>query len=73
MGFSDEELKDFFSGSAYFGWFWMGNLDGMGRSAAIKLDEKAIMSASGKYCQRERELGMKTRITGIYRPRTAGI
>jgi len=30
MGFSENELKDFFSGPAYFGWFWMGNLDGWG-------------------------------------------
>ena len=30
MGFSDDELKDFFSGPSYFAWFWMGNLDGWG-------------------------------------------
>lgn len=30
LGFSDEELEDFFSGPAYFNWFWMGNLDGWG-------------------------------------------
>jgi len=30
MGFSDEELKDFFCGPSYFSWFWMGNLDGWG-------------------------------------------
>lgn len=30
LGFSDEELKEFFSGPAYFNWFWMGNLDGWG-------------------------------------------
>lgn len=28
MGFSDEDLKSFFCGPAYFSWFWMGNLDG---------------------------------------------
>lgn len=28
LGFTDEELEDFFSGPAYFNWFWMGNLDG---------------------------------------------
>ena len=27
MGFTDEELKDFFCGPSYFAWFWMGNLD----------------------------------------------
>lgn len=30
LGFSDKELEDFFSGPAYFNWFWMGNLDGWG-------------------------------------------
>src|SRR5277367_5718850 len=30
MGFSDDELKDFFCGPSYFAWFWMGNLDGWG-------------------------------------------
>jgi len=28
MGLSQDELKNFFSGPAYFSWFWMGNLDG---------------------------------------------
>lgn len=28
MGFTDKELASFFSGPAYFSWFWMGNLDG---------------------------------------------
>ena len=30
LGFTDEELASFFSGPAYFNWFWMGNLDGWG-------------------------------------------
>src|SRR5450631_1199957 len=30
MGFSDNDLQSFFSGPAYFSWFWMGNLDGWG-------------------------------------------
>lgn len=30
LGFSDKELESFFSGPAYFNWFWMGNLDGWG-------------------------------------------
>ncbi len=30
MGFTDSELDKFFSGPAYFSWFWMGNLDGYG-------------------------------------------
>lgn len=27
MGFTDSNLNQFFSGPAYFSWFWMGNLD----------------------------------------------
>lgn len=30
LGFSDKELESFFSGPAYFNWFWMGNIDGWG-------------------------------------------
>jgi len=30
MGFTDTDLAGFFSGPAYFSWFWMGNLDGWG-------------------------------------------
>lgn len=30
LGFTEEELGKFFSGPAYFNWFWMGNLDGWG-------------------------------------------
>ena len=30
LGFTDSQLESFFSGPAYFNWFWMGNLDGWG-------------------------------------------
>ncbi len=30
LGFSIEDLKNFFTGPAYFAWLWMGNLDGWG-------------------------------------------
>ncbi|MGN0188176.1 MAG: alpha-N-acetylglucosaminidase [Candidatus Cryptobacteroides sp.] len=30
LGFTDGELEGFFSGPAYFNWFWMGNLDAWG-------------------------------------------
>lgn len=30
LGFTDAQLESFFSGPAYFNWFWMGNLDGWG-------------------------------------------
>lgn len=58
MGFSNEELAGFFTGPAYFGWFWMGNIDGWGgplpeswmhRSKDLQL----------KILQRQRQLGMR--------------
>lgn len=58
LGFSDEELEGFFSGPAYFNWFWMGNLDGWGgplpQSLFCKHEElqKFIL-------RNERALGMK--------------
>jgi len=30
MGFTDKQLDEFFSGPAYFSWFWMGNIDAWG-------------------------------------------
>jgi alpha-N-acetylglucosaminidase len=30
LNFTDADLSQFFSGPAYFNWFWMGNLDGWG-------------------------------------------
>lgn len=30
LGFSSDDLNKFFSGPAYFSWFWMGNLDAWG-------------------------------------------
>lgn len=30
MGFTNDDLNRFFSGPAYFSWFWMGNLDAWG-------------------------------------------
>jgi alpha-N-acetylglucosaminidase len=30
LGFTDKDLEGFFSGPAYFNWFWIGNLDAWG-------------------------------------------
>lgn len=30
LGFTEKDLEGFFSGPAYFNWFWMGNLDAWG-------------------------------------------
>ena len=58
MGFSDEELQSFFSGPAYFAWFWMGNLDGWGGPLPISW-MKSHANLQQQILQRERELGMK--------------
>jgi alpha-N-acetylglucosaminidase len=57
MGFSDEELKDFFSGPSYFAWFWMGNLDGWGGPLPLSWMQ-SHEALQQKILQRERELGM---------------
>lgn len=57
LGFTDTELKGFFSGPAYFNWFWMGNLDAWGGP----LPQSWIQSHEAlqkKILARERSLGM---------------
>ena len=58
MGFSDEDLKAFFCGPAFFGWFWMGNLDAWGGPLPLSW-MKSHKVLQEKILQRERELGMK--------------
>jgi len=58
MGFSDNDLQSFFSGPAYFSWFWMGNLDGWGGPLPVSW-MKSHMLLQQKILQRERDLGMK--------------
>lgn len=57
-GFTDEDLDGFFSGPAYFSWFWMGNLDGWG-GPLPKSWKEGHRDLQRKILQRERELGMK--------------
>ena len=58
MGMKEEDLHDFFSGPAYFAWFWMGTLDGWGGPLP-----RAIMKGHAelhkKILERQRALGMK--------------
>ena len=58
MGFTDDELKEFFCGPSYFAWFWMGNLDGWGGPLPISWmnNHKTLQQ---QIIQRERALGMK--------------
>ena len=58
-GFTDEDLDPFFSGPAYFSWFWMGNLDGWGGPLSKNWKE-THRDLQLKILKRERELGMKT-------------
>jgi alpha-N-acetylglucosaminidase len=58
MGFTDEELKNFFCGPSYFSWFWMGNLDGWGGPIPLTW-MKSHFKLQKKILKRQRELGMK--------------
>ena len=57
MGFSDEDLKDFFCGPSYFSWFWMGNLDSWGGPLPVSW-MKSHKTLQEQIVQRERALGM---------------
>jgi alpha-N-acetylglucosaminidase len=57
MGFSDADLQAFFSGPAYFGWFWMGNLDAWG-GPLPKSWMESHKTLQQKIVKRQRELGM---------------
>jgi alpha-N-acetylglucosaminidase len=58
MGFTDEELNDFFCGPSYFSWFWMGNLDGWGGPLPLSWMQSHF-ELEKKILKRERALGMK--------------
>lgn len=58
MGFSDDELKGFFTGPAYFSWFWMGNIDGWGGPLPLTW-MKSHFELQKKILTRQRALGMK--------------
>lgn len=58
MGFSDAELSKFFCGPAYFGWFWMGNLDGWGGPLPLSW-MKGHRDLQQQILKRERALGMR--------------
>jgi len=58
MGLSDKDLSEFFSGPAFFGWFYMGNLDAWGGPLPMSWIENH-KDLQVKILARERELGMK--------------
>ncbi|APZ47327.1 alpha-N-acetylglucosaminidase [Polaribacter reichenbachii] len=57
-GFTDADLSTFFSGPAYFSWFWMGNLDGWGGPLSQHWKD-THRDLQIKILKRERALGMK--------------
>ncbi|WP_224746341.1 alpha-N-acetylglucosaminidase [Mucilaginibacter glaciei] len=58
MGFSNKQLDDFFSGPAYFSWFWMGNIDAWGGPLPQHwMDSHRDLQK--KILGRERSFGMK--------------
>ncbi|MDE3253535.1 MAG: alpha-N-acetylglucosaminidase [Bacteroidota bacterium] len=58
MGFTDDELQQFFCGPSYFSWFWMGNLDAYGGPLPRHWMESHA-ALQKKILERERALGMK--------------
>ncbi len=57
LGFTDKDLEEFFSGPAYFNWFWMGNLDAWGGPLPQSwLQSHEVLQK--KILERERSLGM---------------
>lgn len=58
MGFEDRDMDVFFTGPAYFMWFWAGNIDGLnGPLPKSWMDSHEVLQK--KILARERELGMK--------------
>jgi len=57
MGLTQSDLKNFFSGPAYFSWFWMGNLDGWG-GPLPKSWMQSHEALQKKILHSERALGM---------------
>ena len=72
LGFSDSELESFFSGPAYYNWFWMGNLDGWGGplpQSCMKKQEKLAKENTLRRAFTRNDPGS----SGIHRTRAAGI
>lgn len=57
LGFSDEELQEFFAGPAFFAWQRMGNIDGWGGPLKREF-VNAQLALQHKILQRMRDFGM---------------
>jgi len=58
LGFTDDDLKGFFTGPAFFSWFWMGNMDSWGGPLPMHWMQSHF-ELQRKILARERALGMK--------------
>ncbi|RYY37863.1 MAG: alpha-N-acetylglucosaminidase [Sphingobacteriaceae bacterium] len=58
FGFDDKDMDAFFTGPAYFMWFWAGNIDGL-NGPLPKSWMESHEALQKKILARERELGMK--------------
>ena len=57
MGFTNKDLDEFFSGPAYFSWFWMGNIDAWGGPLPQHwMDTHRVLQK--KILEREHSFGM---------------
>jgi alpha-N-acetylglucosaminidase len=59
LGFTDQDLKGFFTGPSYFSWFWMGNMDSWGGPLPMQWMQSHF-ELQKKIIARERALGMKS-------------
>lgn len=57
LGFGDKDMDAFFTGPAYFMWFWAGNIDGL-NGPLPQSWMKSHEDLEKKILNRERELGM---------------
>ncbi|WP_224998279.1 alpha-N-acetylglucosaminidase [Cesiribacter sp. SM1] len=57
LGLTDKDLETFFSGPAYFSWFWMGNLDGWAGPLPVSWME-SHEALQKQILEQERGLGM---------------
>lgn len=64
MGMDDKDMNAFFTGPAYFMWFWAGNIDALNGPLSQNW-LKAEEALQKKILARERELGMKPILPGF--------
>lgn len=61
---SDEEIRSFLVGPAFFAWQWMTNIEGWGGPLPKSWIDRSVVLGK-KIVERERELGMRTVLQGF--------